>query len=142
MGIDKVDDLVTYLRNKVFPNEHFFARFRYLYTRCFDAYSNTVLEGTNYAVKYCENGVRPNMSSAKATKVMIDQDKEKAAVVSKKTSDAFLKTPLYTKSTTSHRIVQVAESHLQNEVAELENYASICVKSNEFWVLRSAQVPQ
>jgi N-acetylmuramoyl-L-alanine amidase len=137
MGPDKTDELITYLRNRVFPHEQFYARCHYLYTRAFDSYSNSVLEGTNYGVKYCENGVRPNMSSAKSTKVMVDQDLDKSAITSKKTADALFKTPLHTSTATSKSIVRVAESHLQKEMAEVENYSSIRVKDNEFWVLRS-----
>lgn len=82
------------------------------------------------------------MSSAKSTKVMIDQDRDKAAIISKKAADAFLKTPLYTSTLTSNHIVQVAESHLQREANELENYASIRIQEKEFWVLRSTSTKQ
>ena len=113
------------------------ATFYFLFVRNFDSYSNSVLEGTNCGVKYCENGVRPNMSIAKSTKLMIDQDREKAATMSKKVADSFLKTPLYTNTATSKQLVQVAESHLQNEIMEIENYVSIRVLENKFWVMRS-----
>ena len=142
IGAEKSDELIAYLRNKVFPNEQMFAQCHYLYTRGFDSYSNTVLEGTNYGVKYCENGVRPNMSSAKSTKVMIDQDRDKAAMTTKKTADAFHKIPLYTQTVTSNKIVQVAESHMQKELAEVENYSSLRVNDKEFWVVRSTPTTQ
>ncbi|KAG7372657.1 MULE transposase domain containing protein [Nitzschia inconspicua] len=77
IGDDTADNIVTFLRSNVFVHEQHFARCFYLDVRGFDAYSNTCLEGTNYGVKYCENRVLPNMSQAKATKVMINQDEDK-----------------------------------------------------------------
>ncbi|KAG7357973.1 hypothetical protein IV203_014560 [Nitzschia inconspicua] len=55
IGDDTADNIVTFLRSKVFVHEQHFARCFYLDVRRFDAYSNTCLEGTNYGVKYCEN---------------------------------------------------------------------------------------
>jgi hypothetical protein len=105
--------------------------------RGFDAYSNSCLEGTNYAVKYCGNGVKPNMSGAKATKVMVNQDEDKAVRGTKSASDALTKLPLYTKTITSGKLRTVAESMFQQQNEECDNYMSLRLGETTWWVLRS-----
>ncbi|KAG7370771.1 hypothetical protein IV203_019341 [Nitzschia inconspicua] len=117
---DTADNIVTFLRSNVFVHEQHFARCFYLDVRGFDAYSNSCLEGTNYGVKYCENRVLPNMSKAKSTKVMINQDEEKFTQNRKKASDAFHKTPLQARTNTSAHVLQTAEMLDPSELNEDE----------------------
>ncbi|KAG7360933.1 MULE transposase domain containing protein [Nitzschia inconspicua] len=109
IGNNNTDHIVTFLHSNVFVHEQHFARCFYLDVRGFDAYSNTCLEGTNYGVKYCENRVLPNMSQAKATKVMINQDEDKFTQNRKKTCDAFHKNALQGRTKTSAHVLQTAE---------------------------------
>ncbi|KAG7358002.1 hypothetical protein IV203_014589 [Nitzschia inconspicua] len=107
----------------------------YLDVRGFDAYSN--MEGTNYGVKYCENRVLPNMSQAKATKVMINQDEDKFTQNRKKTSDAFHKKPLQARTNTSAHVLPTAESMLQQAMVASESYISYHCCEHKWWVLYS-----
>jgi hypothetical protein len=109
----------------------------YLYVRAFDSYSNTCLEGTNYAVKYSENRVDPSMTSAKSTKVMVDQDNDKAVIIAKAVSDSFYKKRLDSQTESSNNITLAAECQLQKEMKEVENYISHRVDERTWWVLRS-----
>ncbi|KAG7345185.1 MULE transposase domain containing protein [Nitzschia inconspicua] len=137
IGRDNADNTVTFLRSHVFVHEQHFARCFYLDVRGFDAYSNTCLEGTNYGVKYCENRVLPNMSQAKATKVMINQDEDKFSQNRKKTSDAFHKKPLQARTNTSAHILPTAESMLQQAMVASESYISYRCCEHKWWVLYS-----
>ncbi|KAG7360109.1 hypothetical protein IV203_035208 [Nitzschia inconspicua] len=79
--------------------------------------STAMVEG----VKYCENWVLPNMSQAKATKVMINQDEDKFTQNQKKTCDAFHKKVLQGRTNTSEHVLQMAEMVLdQSELNEDE----------------------
>ncbi|KAG7341732.1 SWIM zinc finger domain protein [Nitzschia inconspicua] len=118
-------------------HEQHFARCFYVDVRGFDAYSNTCLEGTNYGVKYCENRVLLNMSQAKATKVMINQDEDKFTQNRKRASDAFHKTPLQARTNTSAHVLQTAESMLQQAMVASESYISYRVCERKWWVLYS-----
>ncbi|KAG7364440.1 transposase, mutator family protein [Nitzschia inconspicua] len=135
--VDTAVNIVTFLRSNVFVHEQHFARCFYVDVRGFDAYSNTCLEGTNYGVKYCENRVLPNMSQAKATKVMINQDEDKFTQNRKKASDAFHKTPLQARTNTSAHVLQTAESMLQQAMVASESYISYRVCERKWWVLYS-----
>ncbi|KAG7371051.1 protein-L-isoaspartate O-methyltransferase [Nitzschia inconspicua] len=135
--VDTADNIVTFLRSNVFVHEQHFARCFYVDVRGFDAYSNTCLEGTNYGVKYCENRVLPNMSQAKATKVMINQDEDKFTQNRKKASDAFHKTPLQARTNTSAHVLQTADSMLQQAMVASESYISYRVCERKWWVLYS-----
>lgn len=137
IGDNNADHIVTFLRSNVFVHEQHFARCFYLDVRGFDAYSNTCLEGTNYGVKYCENRVLPNMSQAKATKVMTNQDEDKFTQNRKKASDAFHKTPLQARTNTSAHVLQTAESMLQQAMVASESYSSYRVCERKWWVLYS-----
>ncbi|KAG7361662.1 SWIM zinc finger domain protein [Nitzschia inconspicua] len=137
IGEDTADNIVTFLRSNVFVHEQHFARCFYLDVRGFDAYSNTCLEGTNYGVKYCENRVLPNMSQAKATKVMINQDEDKVTQKRKKTLDAFHKKPLRARTNTSAHVLPTAESMLQQAMAASESYISYRFCERKWWVLYS-----
>jgi hypothetical protein len=133
----EVNRILTFLRSNVFPHEHLFARCFFLGIRAFDAWSNTPHEGTNSALKYCENRVRPNMSQAESTKVMTDQDAARAKKKAVAVSDAFHKTQLYSDTPSSQQIQKVAESMLQQELESAESYVSIRIDEKTFWVLRA-----
>ncbi|KAG7344882.1 hypothetical protein IV203_032413 [Nitzschia inconspicua] len=137
IGDNNADHIVTFLRSNVFVHEQHFAMCFYLDVRGFDAYSNTCLEGTNYGVKYCENRVLPNMSQAKATKVMTNQDEDKFTQNRKKALDAFHKTPLQARTNTSAHILPTAESMLQQAMVASESYISYRVCERKWWVLYS-----
>lgn len=139
IGHTKCNEILEFLRNFVFPHEQLFARCHYLHIRAFDAYSNSCLEGTNYAVKYSTNAVRPCMSQAKATKVMVNQDEVRDAIVQKSVCDGLIKKPLYTTSITSKFIRRVAESMFQQQSDEAENYVSYRVQDKKWLVLRSTE---
>jgi hypothetical protein len=138
LGQENSVNLVSFLRNNFFLHEQSYARHNFLYCRAFDSYSNTCLEGTNNALKHCENGVRPDMLQAKATKVMTNQAKEKESITKKAVAGSFFKTKLYTGTPTSTHLQQVAESMMQVQMKEVENYASLRVNESTWWVIRSA----
>ncbi|KAG7354809.1 MULE transposase domain containing protein [Nitzschia inconspicua] len=137
IGSDNANNIVTFLRSHVFVHEQHFARCFYLDVRGFDAVSNTCLEGTNYGVKYCENRVLPNMSQAKATKVMVNQDEDKFTQNQKKASDAFHKKPLQARTNTSEHVFPTAESMLQQAMVASESYILYRYGDLKLWVLYS-----
>jgi hypothetical protein len=65
------------------------------------------------------------------------QDKDKAANTRRGISDQFHKTPLYTQTKTSKHIQQKAECLLQQQMKQIDNYKSIRVDENTWFVLRS-----
>ena len=77
IGKQYATNIVTFLRNHVFPHEDKFAAFHYHGIRSFDEYSNTPLEGTNNAVKHCTLGVKGNMPLHHSSVNMVQQDSDK-----------------------------------------------------------------
>jgi hypothetical protein len=80
IGITDSQTIVTFLRKNVFPHEQHYARCYYLQVRALDAYSNSVIEGTNNAAKHSDHAVKPNMSLAKALSCLTTQDKDKLQI--------------------------------------------------------------
>jgi hypothetical protein len=141
VGKDGSDSIASFLRQHVFPLEDYFAAHHYRDIRCYDEYSNTPLEGTNGGLKYCENSVLPSMGMDEAAVIMIGQDGTKGDSKKRKVSEAFHKTPVYTDSSTSRYITQVAECMLQTQLSESEKYASLRNDDTTWLVVRSAERP-
>jgi len=131
-----VNDILSYLRKNVFTHEELFARCFFLHIRAFDAYSNTPHEGTNRGSKHCKNRVLPNMSQAQSTKVLTEQDAARTKSKRRAMSDAFHKTQVYSHTATSQHLLPQAESMLQVEMEQSENYVSVRIDSKTWWVLR------
>jgi hypothetical protein len=77
------------------------------------------------------------MSQAQATKVLTDQDFDKAKMKKRAASSSFHKTQLYSSTATSQDLQKESESMLQEEIIESEQYSSIRVDETTWWVLRS-----
>jgi len=132
----EVNRILDFLRNHVFPHEQHYARCFFLHVRAFDAWTNTPHEGTNCGLKYCENRVLPTMSQAVSTKVMTDQDAERAKRKAAAVSASFHKTQLYSDTETGGEVQKVAESMLVEEMREATKYISIRIDERTWLVLR------
>lgn len=140
LDVSEVNRILNFLRNHVFPHEELYARCFFLRVRGFDAYSNTPHEGTNRGLKYCEMSVRPNMSQAESTKVMTVQDMARAKKKFGTVSDAFHKTQLHADTATIQYIQKAAESMLQMEMEDADNYVSIRSDANTWCVLADVAI--
>jgi hypothetical protein len=117
-----VKRILTWLHNHVFVHEQLYARCYYLHVPAIDAWTNTPHEGTNRGLKYAENRVLPSMSQAQATKVLTDQDFNKAKIKKRAASSSFHKTQLHSSTGTSQDLQKESESMLQEEIIESEQY--------------------
>jgi len=102
-----------------------------------EAYSNVCLEGTNNKLKHSENGVRPQDSKAKSTRVMVFQDEEEGCKLKKASIEGLFKTPTYSNTITCKSIIKTAESELQQQLAQTGNYVSLRKDETNWLVVRS-----
>jgi hypothetical protein len=77
------------------------------------------------------------MSQAHATKVLNNQDSDRAKNKKRAVSDSFNKTQLHSGTATSQNLQKEAESMLQAQMNEVNHYSSIRIDSTTWWVLRS-----
>lgn len=127
--VDNVIRVLDFLRERVFTHEDKFARYLYVGRRCFNEYSNTCIEGTNNALKHCENSVRPSMGVAKTTRVTVGQDLEKARTTKMANANDRHKQPVAQQSSTSNLLTQLGEGMLQHEKKLARTYVSARSKS-------------
>ena len=126
-GLNGSHIILKYLRTNVFPHEDHFAGHHYNFTRSFNEYSNTCLEGTNNGLKYNSESVLPSMGLAKAGKCMINQDERKASDRKRSSASAFNGIPLYTNTAICCQIQSVAETMICEQQTLLDQYASVCM---------------
>ena len=127
IGLSRSHIILKYLRTNVFPHEDHFAGHHYNFTRSFNEYSNTCLEGTNNGLKYNSESVLPSMGLAKAGKCMINQDERKASDRKRSSASAFNGIPLYTNTAICCQIQSVAETMICEQQTLLDQYASVCM---------------
>ena len=138
IGIQYSSDIVTFLRQFVFPNEDYFASFHYQNIRCFDEYSNTPLEGTNNGLKHCTLAVKGNMTIQQASLYMLQQDSDKQLANDMDLHCDLHKSRLCNLNTCSVRYIsKKAAGQLMLQVQNLQNYASIRTGPTTWNVLRS-----
>ena len=131
-------NIITFLRNYVFPHEDYFASYHYHKVRCFHEHSNTPLEGTNNAVKHSTFGVKGNMSMSESSVNIVQQDNDKL-----KAKRMHLHAELH-----KHRLCDLddeggrgiskeAFGQLMQEVKSLEDYASLRTSRTTWNIIRS-----
>jgi hypothetical protein len=139
IGLSGSHIILKYLRTNVFPHEDHFAAHHFNFTRSFDEYSNTCLEGTNNGLKYNSDSVLPSMGLAKAGKCMINQDERKASDRKRSSASAFNGIPLYTNTATCRQIQSVAETMMHKQQSLVDQYASVRISSTQWHVTYSAE---
>jgi hypothetical protein len=131
-----INQILDFLRNHVFPHEQSFARCYFLGIRALDAWTNTPHEGTNAGLKRkSENAVRPDMSQAQSTKVMTEQDMERAKLKRHAVAKEWHKTPLHSMTPTSQYLQKEPESMLQVQMEQVEKHISVRINTSTWWVL-------
>lgn len=135
VGADMSGRLTKFLNESVFVVENYFGRHRYIHVRAFRAWTNTKHEGTNNAIKYSENNVRPDMGLAESTKTLLTQDEERWKRKAKDVSNSLMKQRLRRNSSTADHLLKEVEGDVQKEFDSRHHYASFRSSPNEWLVL-------
>jgi hypothetical protein len=137
IGRDRVNEVLQMLRKNIFVHEELFGRHLFRDNLTCDEWSNTNIEGTNNALKYCDFAVNGSMDAAKATGLMLTQDLEKHKIKNALATAAFHSTPLWTNNATAKDLVHTAECEIQSEIKQARSYASLRINNSLWYVVRS-----
>jgi hypothetical protein len=136
IGRDRVNEVVWMLQKNIFVHKELFGRHLFRDTLTSDEWSNTNIEGTNNALKYCDFAVNGSMDAAKATGLMLTQDLEKHKIKNALATAAFHSTPLWTNNATAKDLVHTAECKIQREIKQARSYASLRMNDSLWYVVR------
>ena len=132
--------IIDWLRNYVFPHDKYFVACYFHDSAPFGCHSNTCLEGTNKGVKYAENRVLPNHTTARSAKQINAQDRERIGHMSRSSATDFFNTPLQ-KTATSGFLNHVADSELMQAIKQSELYVSCRIAPYRWRVFRHQEAP-
>ena len=134
LGVDACEIIGKFVRENVLPHEENFCYYQRHTVFHLEANSNCGLEGIQNGTKHSSNPVRPSTSLEKAVRVLERNSNIKAIDRSISVCERANSTKLWSFTSTSAVVTEVAESMISQEWASRSNYKCILVGTGTWYV--------